>query len=215
MASGPGERSWSVSDVHAVLAGERERIAKDLHDGVIQALFGVGMELSALAGELGDEAAVRRLQASVAELDQVICDIRQYIFSLRPSLLVGRHLAEAVRTLAADVEARTGILVVVELEDDAMASLASREADVVQIVREALSNVARHAGAETCRVTATVTDDRVLVEIDDDGHGFDVERARRGEGGVANIEARGQALGAKVNLSSGETGSAVTLEFPR
>ncbi|MFP5320056.1 MAG: sensor histidine kinase [Acidimicrobiia bacterium] len=196
------------------MADERERIAKDLHDGAIQALLGVGMGLNAIAAEVPDENIARRLKAAVDALEGAIADIRQYIFSLRPGLLVGRHLSEAVRTLASDTELNSGVVVAVELDVDAMAHLAAREADVLHLVREALSNVARHAHATSCRLRAWSTDRSVVVQIDDDGRGFDVEQARRRGGGVANIEDRARSLGAEVTVSSDHRGTTVTVELP-
>src|SRR5439155_9348002 len=131
---------------------ERERIAKELHDGVIQSLFAVGMSLQGVAAMSGDENVSRRLDAAVEDVDHSIRDLRNYIFGLRPGILADRQLDAALRELVDAFGARSDVVTVVEIDGDAASHLASRAADVVQFVREALSNVERHAGATTCRV---------------------------------------------------------------
>jgi signal transduction histidine kinase len=98
---------------------DRERIAKDLHDGAIQALFAVGMGLQGAALLAGDDELRGRLQHAVDELDRVIRDLRNYIFGLRPGILADRHLDQALQELAADLERRTGILMITQVDPGA------------------------------------------------------------------------------------------------
>src|SRR5215472_16280163 len=120
------------------LMEERERIAKELHDGIIQSLFAVGMGLQAAALRSPDADTSARLEHAVEELDRVILDLRNYIFGLRPGILADRELDQALRTLAdGSVE--------VDVDAELAARLSGRSADIVQLTREALSNVARHA----------------------------------------------------------------------
>ena len=132
---------------------ERERIAKELHDGVIQSLFAVGMGLQGAAALAHDPEIAARLEYAVEDIDRAIRDLRNYIFGLRPGILADRQLDEAIRKLCADAEERSGVVIVAVVDEEAAAELASRAGDVVQLVRETLSNVERHAEATTCRVS--------------------------------------------------------------
>jgi signal transduction histidine kinase len=185
----------------AAVMDDRERIAKDLHDGVIQALFAVGMSLQGAAMTAGDERVVQRLEASVGEIDRVIRDLRNYIFGLRPGILADRQLDEALHSLAAEFERRSGVVTAVDVDEEVASELSSRANDVLQIAREALSNVGRHAEAQTCRLSLRLDGDRAILEVDDDGKGFAVDSATRGDG-LTNIERRAADLGAEVDVSS-------------
>ena len=125
-------------------------------------------------------------------------DLRNYIFGLRPGILADRQLDEAIRELCAEFEERTGVVTVAVVEPVAAAELASRASDVIQLVREALSNVGRHAEATTTRVSLIRPPDGALVlEIDDDGRGFDGSARSRGMG-LANLEARVRGMGGEL-----------------
>lgn len=193
---------------------ERERIAKELHDGVIQALFAVGMGLQGAAAIAGDPALSARLENAVEDIDRAIRDLRNYIFGLRPGILADRQLDQALRDLGTEFEERSGVVTVVQVDEAAAAELASEAADVVQLAREALSNVGRHADATTCRVSLRRFEVGVVLEIDDDGVGFDP--ARPGSGmGLENLRTRIESLGGVLELSSTSgAGTTVTARFP-
>jgi signal transduction histidine kinase len=197
------------------LMEDRERIAKELHDGVIQSLFAVGMGLQGTALLAGDEDLSRRIEGAVEELDSVIRDLRSYIFGLRPGILVDRALDQALRDLAEDFERRTGIVTVTDVDEIAASSLSPVGADLVQLAREALSNVGRHAAATTVRVSLAGRDGGAVFVVDDDGKGFDpAEAAGRGSG-LSNMRERAEALGATLTLDSvpGE-GTTLTVVLP-
>lgn len=180
---------------------ERERIAKELHDGVIQSLFAVGMHLQGLAASSSDETTARKLDSSVEDIDHAIRDLRNYIFGLRPGILADRQLDDAIRDLCAEFEARSGVVTVVEIDGRAASELASSAGDVIQIVREALSNVERHAAATTCRVMLRETDGSMIeLTIDDDGKGFG--DAPTSGMGLTNLRARADALGGTIEIRS-------------
>jgi signal transduction histidine kinase len=193
---------------------DRERIAKELHDGVIQALFAVGMGLQGTAMMSGDEELAGRIEGAVAELDRVIRDLRNYIFGLRPGILADRQLDQALRQLADEFEQKSGVVTVLGVDPTAAAELSTIAGDVVQLVRESLSNVGRHAAASTVRVSLYRKDDHVVVEVDDDGTGFEPGTARRGEG-LTNLESRAAALGGSALIESSPTqGTTVRLVLP-
>jgi signal transduction histidine kinase len=182
---------------------ERERIGKELHDGVIQSLFAVGMHLQGLAAASIDESTARDLESSVEDIDHAIRDLRNYIFGLRPGILADRQLDDAIRQLCQEFEARSGVVTVVDVDGDVAAELSSSAGDVIQIVRESLSNVERHAAATTCRVTLRRIDEsRIELTIDDDGVGV-AESPTTGMG-LANLHVRVEALGGTLEVRSTE-----------
>jgi signal transduction histidine kinase len=193
---------------------ERERIGKELHDGVIQSLFAVGMHLQGLATATGNDNISRNLESAVEDIDHAIRDLRNYIFGLRPGILADRQLDQALKEMATDFAARSGVVTVVDVDADAASRLTSRAADVVQIVREALSNVGRHGAATTCRVSVERNAAGLVIEVDDDGQGFDVELTRSGMG-LQNLQERVGSLGGVFQIEStpGE-GTTVRATFP-
>jgi len=184
---------------------DRERIAKDLHDGAIQSLFAVGMGLQASASLAGDSPLAERIESAVGELDRVIHDLRGYIFGLRPGLLADGRLDRALRQVVQEFEATSGVTTVADLDPQVAAELGAIAGDVVQIAREALSNVARHAHAMTCRVSLRREHGQAVLEVDDDGRGFDPDAARGGDG-LGNLRARARRLrgGAEILSVPGE-----------
>jgi signal transduction histidine kinase len=180
---------------------ERERIAKELHDGVIQSLFAVGMSLQGAAALTQDENMTTRIESAVEDIDRAIRDLRNYIFGLRPGILADRQLDQALRELAAEFEERTDVVTVVEVDPTVASELASIASDVVQLAREALSNVSRHAEATTCRVTLRHENGGAMLEIDDDGRGFELSSSHGGLG-LANLRERIDSLGGSLDIQS-------------
>ncbi|HEY7659289.1 MAG TPA: GAF domain-containing sensor histidine kinase [Actinomycetota bacterium] len=194
---------------------ERERIAKELHDGVIQSLFAVGMSLQGLVTRSTDPETAHRLEAAVDDVDRAIRDLRNYIFGLRPGILADRQLDQALRELGTEFADRSGVVVVVDVDGEVAAELASTSSDVVQMVREALSNVGRHAEAATCRVSLRRgPTGSAELEIDDDGHGFDVATPSAGMG-LSNLRTRAEALGGTFEVSTSPSeGTTVLVRLP-
>ena len=183
------------------LLEERERIAKELHDGVIQSLFAVGMGLQGTAAATEDPQVAGRLEAAVEEIDRAIRDLRNYIFGLRPGILADRHLGQALQQLAQEFQTKTEVLTIVDVDPAVASALASKASDVVQLTHEALSNVGRHAGATTCRVSLRRKGGDAALEIDDDGVGFDAA-APRSSMGLSNLESRVAGLGGSFTIES-------------
>jgi len=196
------------------LMEDRERIAKELHDGIIQSLFAVGMNLqgTALLSNSPDTSA--RIESSVEELDKVIRDLRNYIFGLRPGILADRQLDQALRALGRDLESRTHVEVHMEVDAAVAAALSHRSADIVQITREALSNVSRHAQASKVRVSLGRHGSNALLVIEDDGVGFKANGGSVGNG-LRNMRERAAGLGATLDVSSAAgKGTRLRAEFP-
>ncbi|MGH2688885.1 MAG: GAF domain-containing protein, partial [Actinomycetota bacterium] len=193
---------------------DRERIARDLHDGAIQSLFAVGMNLQATAMRAEGREVASRIGMAVSELDRVILELRNYIFGLRAELS-GEQLEEALRGLAADFQERSGVLTVVTIDREVAMRLQRKAGDLVQLTREALSNVSRHARATTCRVSLVRLDGgEALLEIDDDGQGFDPSQPVGGMG-LRHVRERVEKLGWGVELKSEpDSGTCVRVNVP-
>jgi signal transduction histidine kinase len=181
---------------------ERERIAKELHDGVIQSLFAVGMGLQSTVALAKDDQIAARLEGAVEEIDHAIRDLRNYIFGLRPGILADRQLDQALRDLGEEFAVKTNVVTVVTVDESVASELAPRAIDIVQITREALSNVGKHAGATTCRVALRRhPDGGAELLVDDDGVGFDPRDAQEGMG-LRNLSERVESLGGKLTIES-------------
>ncbi|HZK72413.1 MAG TPA: GAF domain-containing protein [Clostridia bacterium] len=196
------------------LLDERERIAKELHDGIIQSLFAVGMGLQATALMATSPESAARIEGAVGELDRVIRDLRNYIFGLRPGILADRQLDQAIRELAEDVQKRSSVRVEVQIDVELAAVVSSRSHQIVQLTREALSNVARHARAKHSVVRLERTGKSAVLAIEDDGVGFD-ERTDSAGNGLRNMRERAAAMGGKLRVSSrASQGTTLRFTFP-
>jgi signal transduction histidine kinase len=183
------------------LMEERERIAKELHDGIIQSLFAVGLKLQSTALISGSAEIAGRVDSAVNELDRVIRDLRNYIFGLRPGILADRQLDQALRVLGEEVEERSRIAVGVDVDPQAASAMSRHSHEIVQVTREALSNVVRHAGASHAWVTLVPNGSAAVLTIEDDGVGFNA-RGRPAGNGLRNMRERAVALGGGFNISS-------------
>jgi signal transduction histidine kinase len=173
----------------AELLEDRARISRDLHDLVVQELFAMGMRLSRLR-EHADPAVVHSLDSSLESLDRVVRQIRSTIRALRDpddaTGLVDRLHGEANRAhISLGFHPQLHLHPVVGLDDMVPPDVAD---DVVAVVREGLSNAARHARARSVTVTVEADDRRVLAEVSDDGIGLPAEADRRS--GLDNLTER-------------------------
>jgi signal transduction histidine kinase len=210
------EQARLQAEVHRLgTLEDRERIARELHDGTIQSLFTIGLGLQGTASLVAEPEAERRIQAAVEELDRVIRDLRNYIFGLEPGVLADRKLGQALEEMVEEFGHRADIVAIPEIDPEAAAEIGQHAAEVVQLAREALSNVSRHARAATCRVSLHRRDGAALLEIDDDGRGFDPAAAGGTGRGLGNLRARAARLGGRVELISapGE-GTTVRIAIP-
>ena len=196
------------------LLEERERIARELHDGIIQSLFAMGMGLQATALAAGPGDVSGRIESAVTELDRVIRDLRNYIFGLRPGILADRQLDQALQTLGEEVATRSRIKVQMKIDGPTAAALSAQSQEVVQVAREALSNVARHAHASRANVELSPSNARARLTIEDDGVGFDPDSGPRGNG-LRNMRERAVALGGDLRLESRPgKGTRLTIAIP-
>ena len=199
---------------------ERERIGMDLHDGIIQSIYGVGLSLeSALHSfEEDPQDAKSRVQHSIESLNQAIRDLRGYILDLRPRQMGSEGLMSGLNRLVTEFRANTLAKVQLMGNDNDIKDLPQAHSMVLfHIAQEALANIAKHAKAKQVEVSLWSTDERVLMEIHDNGKGFEMEKMNMTIGhGLANMQTRARSVGADVDISSvvGE-GTTVLAWVPR
>jgi len=203
-----------------VLLEERERIARELHDVVIQRIYGVGLNLQTAIRQSDDEELRSRLESAVSDLDETIDDIRSTIYELHAGRPARASLREAVADLVEEYSRVLGFTPRVDLGapvDDAVSAATAEH--LVMVVREALSNVARHARASAVTLHIDVVGDHVVLVVVDDGVGPPAdlpadattdELAGRASGqGLRNIAARAEKLGGTSSFTAGPTGGSV------
>jgi signal transduction histidine kinase len=187
-----------------LLLEDRDRIARDLHDHVIQRLFAAGMTLQGVS-DLGEEERAARLDRVVNDIDGVIAEIRTSIFGLRGSL--GPKTASVksrILEVAAEVTPLLGFEPRVRFGGPVDSSVGQELADdLVAVAREAVSNAARHAGAEAVEVWLAVTEDALVLEIVDDGVGVG-EITRRS--GLDNLRVRAEGYAGTLKVGPAPAG---------
>lgn len=191
---------------------DRERIGRDLHDTVIQRLFATGLSLQATARHVADDAQVAgRIEQAVDDIDATVKEIRSTIFALQSA---GGDDPRGVRTEVLDVlEELTEVLpqaprVRFDGPIDTVMPPAALE-HVRPVVREALTNVARHAAAQEIELEVTADVAGVRIRIWDDGRGFDPV-APRGFG-LRNLHERARAVGGEFSITAGRDGRGTTV----
>lgn len=190
---------------------DRERIARDLHDSVIQDLFATGLSLQALTmGSQLESATKVRVSDAVERIDAAIDTLRTFIFNLRraPVSSPSAALADSIRGLCAKGQQ-------VSIHIQALEILGADEFDAVSgAIREAASNSCRHSESDTLVVRATASGSEMVVEVIDHGVGFNTDEPSRGMG-LANMTSRMEEVGGTVtvNAEPGQ-GTVVSLTLP-
>lgn len=180
------------------VAEERERLARDLHDGVIQSLFATALTLAAAPMREHDEIS-DTVKWAVSELDSAIRDIRATVFDLAAPDQHDGAVRAAVQRLVRTAERAAGISVSVEIGDGIDSALDEEHLrHVLRVLRESLSNVARHAHATTAMVRLSASDEQVEVLVEDDGVGVS-ETAEHGDG-LRNLVNRARSIGGECEI---------------
>ena len=183
---------------------ERQRLARELHDSVTQALYGVTLYTEAAIRQLaaGDAETVREHLRDVRQTaKEALGEMRLLLFELRPPLLEEHGLAAALRARLAGIEARSGLVTEAQI-DESVRLPAAVEQDLYRIAQEALNNVLKHARASRVGVELMEVDGRVRLEVADDGVGFEPAGASGGLG-LSGIRERVDRLGATLQVESG------------
>lgn len=201
-------------------AEERNRIARDIHDTIAQSLAAITMQLESADAFLetpNPARATETVRRALALTRSTLDEARRSVMDLRATPLADRDLAAALRVLADELVESTGVHVPVTIEEaGALERLPTPvEIGVYRIVREALTNVARHSQATSATVRIERRDTRLHVQISDDGVGFDVSRVPRERFGLVGMRERARLLGGELAVSSapGE-GTTIDIDVP-
>ena len=185
---------------------ERDRIGMDLHDGIIQSIYAVGLTLEHVDYVVDeDKAAARdRLNEAISGLNLIIKDIRNYILDLRPERFEGTDLAAALKRLAHEFQANTLATVDVQYDHAINGQINERMAVAAfHIVQEALANAAKHAAASELDVRLAVDGDQLILQVADNGRGFTMEDANQRLGhGLSNMQLRAHSVGGRLSIQS-------------
>ncbi len=199
---------------------ERERIGMDMHDGVIQSVFGVGLLLEnvRLLMDEDPDQAKKGIQRAIDGLNQSIRDLRTYILDLRPRQLGEENLMVGLRRLITEYRVNTLAEAMLTGKEKDVAFLSQQEALIFfHICQEALANTAKHARAKRVSVSIWTTPDRILMEVQDNGKGFALDKMSVTLGhGLSNMHRRIRNAGGEVEIVSapGE-GTTVLAWLPR
>ncbi len=198
---------------------ERDRIGMDLHDGIIQSIYGVGLSLEGARLTLDEDpqAAKDRIHKAIDGLNEAIRDIRAYILDLRPRQLGNEGLISGIKRLIAEYRAHTFSEVNFTGPDELKDLPHLQSLAMFHICQEALANAAKHAKAKNVHIAIWTTDERALLEIKDDGKGFDIDKMHTSIGhGLANMQTRARAVGGDIDISSSvEEGTTIFVWVPR
>ena len=199
---------------------ERDRISMDLHDGIIQSIYGVGLALEGAKLTLDEDtaSAKEQIRQSIDGLNQAIRDIRAYILDLRPRQLGNEGLLVGIKRLIAEYRAHTFSEVNFTGPENDMKDLPHTQSlALFHICQEALANAAKHAKAKNVQVVLWTTNERALLEIKDDGKGFELEKMKTSIGhGLANMQTRAHAVGGDIDISSvSGDGTTILVWVPR
>lgn len=198
---------------------ERERFGMDLHDGIIQSIYAIGLQLEDAQSRIEAEPqeAEPRVHDAILGLNDVIRDIRNYILDLRPQRFQGRDLKRGLDELARDLRSNTFLnvnLIADTLEPDLLTP--EQTVEILHVAQEALSNVRKHARASLVELDLIRDADAVILSIQDNGVGLkNSGRDNGGGNGLPNMRERARAAGGEIFVEPGEDGGTrVNLRIP-
>jgi PAS domain S-box-containing protein len=201
------ERELAAARRRRTIAEEHERIARDLHDTVIQELFAIGMSLQAVHAEAQPARVSERIARAVDALDDTIRQIRTTIFELNAGTRLNsltKELRELVDSLAMSLGFEPAVTLIGPLDTHLPISTA---AHVLPTVREGLSNIARHAQATRAELLVSLQGDELRIEVRDDGIGMPADPER--SSGLRNLARRANELGGALHVHPGPRGGTV------
>jgi signal transduction histidine kinase len=199
--------------VVAATRTERDRLRRDLHDGLGPSLSGVGLGLQALESALaaGDDATATELLARVrAEARTAVADVRRILDDLRPVALDEAGFADAIRRYTSAFP--TSLSIDVDVPESLKGLPPQVETVAYRIAQEGLTNVVRHAGATHARLRVAAVDHSLRVEVADDGQGFG--RAQSAGVGLGSMRHRAESVGGTLAVSTGDGGTTVVASLP-
>jgi signal transduction histidine kinase len=194
---------------------ERDRIAMELHDGIIQSIYAIGIKLELTRLTLVEKPAVaEQIMGANQDLNRVIEDIRGYIRNLRTAADFSLTLHDQLDEIAEGFREVSSARLIVHMPRSITSLTEDRVHAIVQIAREALSNVVRHAQASEVRLEIRQTPTHLTLVIADNGKGIPMERQTEGRG-LRNIEQRVRIAGGELQIDSAPgSGTTVTVTLP-
>ncbi len=192
---------------------DRDRIARDLHDSIIQDLFAIGLSLQGLSERTNDEPTSTLLDDAVDRLDETVDTLRRYIYELKTSDDLRRSFSDQMSDLVDRLGGPYPASVAVRLDPAADRMEPRTAEETLKLATEALSNALRHSGASQISITSAAEDGFVVLAVRDDGHGFDVDAVTVGMG-LLNMAERARRLGGDVTISSDSKGTEVVMRVP-
>lgn len=200
----------------AAVVEDRERIAREIHDGVIQNLFAIGLSLQTASADAAEhpEVVQAKIADAVTQLDLVMATLRHYIFDLRVRAFGPKNLEAEIRLAANAILDSSPAHAIVEIRGDTDDLSTVLIDDAVQLVREGVSNAGRHSGAEVVDVSVYRRGQWLSIEVRDNGRGFDPNVDGPGLG-LKNMRQRVERAGGQIEIRSApEAGTVVRLEIP-
>ena len=203
----------------AAMLAERTRLAREIHDTLLQGFTGVGLKLVAVANRVtGQPETAAELREVVSLVQKTLEDARRAVWDMRSPSLAAGEFADALRTAVEEGIQGTGLSLAYEVDGQGRPMDPEVEAVVFRVVQEALANAVKHAAAQSVRVRCVFGARQLRVTITDDGKGFTVDpdfRAYGGHWGLLGMRERAGQIGAKVAVrSSPGQGARVTLLVP-
>ncbi|RJQ42517.1 MAG: sensor histidine kinase [Gaiellales bacterium] len=214
-----------AAEKEKALARDRQRISRDLHDGVVQSLYAAGLQLEVAAREAPVAAADRTastIRQVISQLNDVMTDMRKYIFKLGPARTGEVELDDFLKHLVDDFSADGSVMVKFSASGKKFELMPKQKQHIAMIAKECLSNVLKHAGASTVEVRLDYAPEMFTLVIEDDGTGFDpsyIDRISESAGGrgLESMAARAEAINADLDVRSAaeKGGTTVLLNVPR
>jgi signal transduction histidine kinase len=196
---------------------ERQRLARELHDSVSQAIFSISLHARTAEALLdrGDSARIGETVGHISSLAQAaMAEMRALIFELRPESLAAEGLVAALTKQAAALRARHGIQVRTELCREPDLTIDTKEV-VYRVAQEASHNTIKHARAGTLSLRLDCDEAHITLVVEDDGQGFDPGMQFPGHLGLQSMRERAQRLGGSLTIASAPgSGTAVRLRLP-
>lgn len=198
----------------AAIYEDRDRLARDLHDTVIQRLFAVGLSLQSMAGPAATAGIGSRLTAAISDLDDTIRQVRSTIYELG-SAGIEQGLRRRVQALVRELDQVVGFEIRVSFDGTVDSSISDQITEnLLAVIREAVTNVGRHARATEASVRLSVVDGSCRLQVSDNGRGIDQSDDHRGFG-LPNLLRRAEKLHGKFSVDSPTTGGAtLTWQVP-
>jgi PAS domain S-box-containing protein len=206
-------------DLQAALQ-ERELISQDMHDGILQSLFAVGLTLETtklIISPKNRKVSGPSLDQAIKQLNLVMGEIRNFIAGLGSDLLKGKDLSAVLQQMLASFPASQSTHVRLAIEDRAAKTLSTEQSlHLIRVIQESVSNCIQHGRAKEARVSLKLLKQGVRLRIRDNGRGFNPEVAKGTGHGLENMASRAQKIGGRLRVSSKPNeGTNIVLDLPK